>query len=165
MADSPTNGASEMDAIEQLESDHQEVKALFDEYNELVDSDGSDGDKQAVAQEICAKLTAHALVEEELFYPAARDALDEPDLINEATVEHASAKDLIAQIEASDPSDEMFDAKVKVLGEYIEHHVREEEGEMFPKVRKTDMDLDDLGAEMFSRKEELLAELGATEAP
>ena len=86
--------------------------------------------------EICVTLTVHATIEEELFYPAAREAEVETDLLDEAEVEHASAKDLIAQIEGMGPDDELYDAKVTVLGEYIDHHVKEEEGEMFPKCRK-----------------------------
>jgi len=79
----------------------------------------------------------HATVEEELFYPAARDVLEkDEDLVDEATVEHASAKDLIAQIQSMEPSDELYDAKVTVLGEYIDHHVKEEEDEMFPRFAK-----------------------------
>ncbi len=150
------------DAIKLLTADHKEVKALFKDYEKLVKSDGSDEDKQAVAEEICFKLTVHATAEEELFYPAAREVLgDDEDLVDEADVEHASAKDLIAQIQASSPDEELYDAKVKVLGEYIDHHVKEEEGEMFPKVKKAGLDTAALGAQIASRKEELMAELGA----
>lgn len=105
-------------------------------------------------------LTAHATVEEELFYPAAREVLeDDEDLVDEADVEHATAKELIAQIESSTPDDPHYDAKVKVLGEYIDHRVKEEEDKMFPKLKKTGLDLEGLGADMAARKEELLAEL------
>jgi hemerythrin superfamily protein len=101
-------------------------------------------------------LTAHATAEEELFYPRAREVLgDDEDLVDEADVEHASAKELIAQIEAGSPDDPLYDAKVKVLGEYIDHHVKEEEGEMFPKIRKSDLDLDAIGEEIAARKAEL----------
>jgi len=143
------------DAIALLKADHREVKHLFDEYKELVDSEGSPEDKQAVAEEICAALTVHAQIEEEIFYPAAKEALKEPDLVLEATVEHATAKELIAQIESMEPSDELYDAKVTVLGEYIDHHVKEEESEMFPKVRKAKLDLDGIGTQLASRKAEL----------
>ena len=107
-------------------------------------------------------LTVHATVEEEIFYPAAREALgEEEDLIDEADVEHATAKDLIAQIEGSSPAeDALFDAKVKVLGEYIAHHVKEEEGEMFPKAKKGKLDAAALGLEIAARKDELMAEMG-----
>jgi len=150
------------DAIKLLTADHKEVKALFKAYDKLVDSDGSDDEKQAVAEEICLKLTVHATAEEELFYPAARKVLGEDeDLVDEADVEHASAKELIAQIQASSPAEALYDAKVKVLGEYIDHHVKEEEGEMFPKVKKAGLDTAALGAQIASLKEELMAELGA----
>jgi hemerythrin superfamily protein len=147
------------DAIALLTQDHTDVKALFAEYKKLCKSDAADpSEKQALALEICAQLTAHSTVEEEIFYPATR--ADETDtLLDEAEVEHASAKDLIEQIEGMDPEDELYDAKVTVLGEYIDHHVKEEQNELFPKVKKMGLDLDELGAQMQARKEELLAEL------
>ena len=155
-----TKTAKSADAIKLLTSDHKEVKALFKAYEQLVKAEGDDEEKQQLALEICTKLTVHATVEEELFYPAARDVLeDDEDLIDEADVEHACAKDLIAQIEQSAPTDPLYDAKVKVLGEYIDHHVQEEEGEVFPKIKKSDLDIDALGEEMALRKEELLAEM------
>lgn len=147
------------DAIKLLKADHKEVKALFKAYDKLVKAEAAGAQKQKVAQQICAALTVHATVEEELFYPAARAVLDaDADLVDEADVEHASAKDLIAQIEAASPGDELYDAKVKVLGEYIDHHVKEEETEMFPKVAKKDIDFDALGAALQQRKDELTAE-------
>ena len=154
------------DAIQLLTQDHKEVKALFKQYEKLVQAEADDEQKQQLAQKICAMLTAHATAEEEIFYPAAREVLGEDeDLVDEADVEHASAKELIAQLEASSPADDdHYDAKVKVLGEYIEHHVKEEEGEMFPMVKKTELDLASLGDEIAARKEELLAELGAVPA-
>ncbi len=150
-------------AITLLEADHKQVKKLFKAYDKLAQSDASDDEKLAVAQDICNALTVHATIEEELLYPAARRALDEEDLLDEAAVEHASAKDLIAQIEAMEPSDPLYDAKVKVLGEYIDHHVKEEEGEMFPKLRKADLDLDELGDSLRQRKDALMA--GVADAP
>jgi hemerythrin superfamily protein len=148
------------DAIELLTTDHKEVKALFKEYDKLVESDGNEDEKQALAEQICQMLTVHATIEEELFYPAAREALGEDaDLVDEADIEHESAKELIAQIEGSSPEDDHFDARVKVLGEYIDHHVKEEEGEMFPKVKKGDVDMVALGTDLMARKEQLLAEL------
>jgi hemerythrin superfamily protein len=148
------------DAIELLTTDHKEVKALFKQYDKLVESDGSEEEKQALADEICQMLTVHATLEEELFYPAAREALGEDeDLVDEADIEHASAKELIAQIEGSSPDDDHFDARVKVLGEYIDHHVKEEEGEMFPKAKKGGLDVAELGTQLAQRKQELITAL------
>ena len=157
----PAAKSSPDDAIKLLMADHKEVKALFKDYEKLVKDEAADEEKQALAEEICMKLTVHATVEEELFYPAAREVLGEDeDLIDEADVEHATAKELIAQIQASSPAEELYDAKVKVLGEYIDHHVKEEEGEIFPKVKKGGMDTAALGAEIAQRKEELMSEMG-----
>jgi hemerythrin superfamily protein len=138
-------------AIDLLVDDHKKVKKLFKDFDKLKDK-GDAEDKQALVQEICNELILHTQIEEEIFYPAARDVLEE-DMLNEAEVEHASAKDLIEQIQALDPSDPMYDAKVTVLGEYIEHHVEEEEKEMFPKMKKSKVDLEALGEEMASMKE------------
>jgi hemerythrin superfamily protein len=154
--------AKSNDAIAMLTNDHKEVKALFKEYDKLVEADAEEGERQALAEQICQMLTVHATVEEEIFYPAAREALgEEEDLIDEADVEHATAKDLIAQLEGSSPAeDALFDAKVKVLGEYIAHHVKEEEGEIFPKAKKGKLDAAALGLEIAARKDELMAEMG-----
>ena len=146
------------DAIELLTADHKEVKSLFKQYDKLVASDGIEEEKQALAEQICKTLTVHATIEEELFYPAAREALGEDaDLVDEADIEHATAKELIAQIEGSSPADDHFDARVKVLGEYIDHHVKEEEGEMFPRAKKSKLDTAALGTALATRKEELIA--------
>lgn len=112
---------------------------------------------------ICAELTRHATIEEEIFYPAARQAPEEEDLLDEAEVEHATAKELIAQLEAMQAGDEVYDAKVTVLGEYIDHHVKEEQNEMFPRVKKAKLDLQALGEKMLERKQELQEEMGLVE--
>lgn len=143
-------------AVELLKSDHKEVKALFRAYEKLVKSAAGNEEKQTLAEQICTMVTVHAIVEEEIFYPAVRSAVAEQDLLDEAEVEHASAKDLITQIQSMTPSDNFYDAKVKVLGEYIDHHVKEEEGEMLPRVQKTKLDLEALGFLMNARREELL---------
>jgi hemerythrin superfamily protein len=146
--------AKPRDAVALLKQDHDEVKAMFEQYEEL--GDRAFAAKQKLAQKICLELTKHAIAEEEIFYPAVRsDADDADDLVDEATVEHASAKDLIAQIHAMDPHDDLYDAKVKVLGEYIEHHVKEEEKEMFPLAKKAGIDLVALGERIQARKEEI----------
>jgi len=153
-----TDTSSQTDAITLLTNDHAEVSELFEQYKALAEDAGSmEQDKQNLAEEICTMLTVHATIEEEIFYPAARDALDDGKLLDEAEIEHQAAKDLIAQIQDADPGDALYDARVNVLGEYVNHHVQEEEGELFPQVRGAELDLDSLGAEMSARQEELLS--------
>ncbi len=148
---------SHKDAIALLKADHVKVKTAFQVYESL--SEKSYATKKKLADSICADLRIHTLVEEEIFYPAVKKASKEAgDLIDEATVEHASAKDLIAQIEAMSAEEGLFDAKVKVLSEQIEHHVKEEEQEMFPLAKKLKLDLVALGTEMAARKESLQLE-------
>ena len=147
--------AGETDAIELLMDDHKKVKKLFKEFEKLSKQEDIDG-KVEIATQICEELTVHAAVEEEIFYPAARAAIGDDDMLNEPLVEHATAKDLIAQIQEMSGDDEMYDAKVTVLSEYINHHVEEEETEMFPKAKKAKMDLEGLGVQIMERKEELM---------
>jgi hypothetical protein len=151
----------QVDAIDLLKQDHDDVDALFKEYDMLAD-DGkraSNADRRDLSRQICGMLVIHTMVEEEIFYPAASRSGVDPQLMSEAKVEHASAKDLIAQIGAMDAGDVLYDAKVKVLAEYIRHHVKEEEHEMFPACRKTDMDLHALGKKIKSRKEALMKKM------
>jgi hemerythrin superfamily protein len=140
-----------MDAIKLLKQDHREVERLVDEFERA-----RAPKKAQIAEEICRQLTVHAQIEEEIFYPAAREALKEEDLVDEAEVEHQSAKDLIAQIQGGSTEDEKFEARVKVLGEYVKHHVREEEKEMFAQLQKRKIDLQALGEQLMRRKQELL---------
>jgi hemerythrin superfamily protein len=152
------------DACDLLDADHKKVQKMFKEYEELTESRARSAaqKKMDLARQICMELTVHAQIEEEIFYPACREAIKDTDILDEATVEHQSAKDLIAQIEQGGEADEMFDAKVKVLGEYINHHVKEEKNELFPKARSTrKLDLLLLREQLESRKEELMAEMGA----
>lgn len=150
--------STKTDAIAMLTADHKAVKALFKNFEKIKGS-GTAKQKQALVTEICTELTIHAQVEEEIFYPAVRDAISDDDLMDEATVEHAGAKDLIAQLMSMDSSDQYYDAKVTVLGEEIDHHVQEEEGDMFIKAKKSKLDLVQLGMEMAERKEELSADI------
>jgi hemerythrin superfamily protein len=146
------------DALALLTADHNEARAIFKKYEEL--GDRANASKKKLATEVCNALTVHATIEEEIFYPALRgEGKELQDMLDEAEVEHAGAKDLIAQIEAMDPEDDLYDAKVKVLGEQIDHHATEEEDEMFPKARKTKLDLVALGEALQARKEELMASL------
>ena len=146
------------DAIKLLKADHKEVSGLLEKYeNGRLSKDR----KVATAKQICMALSVHAQIEEEIFYPAAREAVRSgEDLLDEAEVEHGSIKELVSAIENASPDDdELFDARVKVLGEYVKHHVKEEENELFPKIRKSDMDLEEVGAQLAARKEELMREL------
>ncbi|TFZ08799.1 hemerythrin domain-containing protein [Ramlibacter humi] len=154
----------EKDACDLLDADHRAVKKMFKEYEELAQSRarGAAQKKIDLARQICLELTVHAQIEEEIFYPALRQVLKDTDMLDEAEVEHQSAKDLVAQIEAESEPDEKFDAKVKVLGEYIDHHVKEERSEMFTKARSNrKLDLVAMRDELEARKEELIAEHGA----
>src|ERR1700712_169377 len=130
---STTSRSTKKDAIKLLIEDHNKVKKMFKEFEKLSKKDDKEA-KGELATQICKELTVHAQLEEEIFYPAVREAIEDDDLMNEAMVEHASAKDLIAQIQSMAASDPMYDAVVTVLGEYINHHIEEEQNEMFPKV-------------------------------
>jgi hemerythrin superfamily protein len=153
------SGTHAQDAIAMLMADHKKVKKLFSDFNKLKE-EGSDEDKSAIVYQICNELKIHTELEEEIFYPAVRKAIDDSDLMDEALVEHAGAKDLIAQLEDASPDDDLYDAKVSVLGEQIDHHVKEEEGEMFPKAKKAKVDTDALGATMLKRKIALMVKMG-----
>jgi hemerythrin superfamily protein len=146
------------DAIALLIADHREVSDMFEQFENL--SDRAKASKVRLTKKICDALIAHAAIEEEIFYPAVREAVKEgDDMVDEAVVEHASAKDLIQQLQEMDPDDDLYDAKVKVLGEQIDHHVEEEEEEMFKKAKKSGLDMMQLGQEMAQRKQEILATL------
>ena len=145
-------------ALELLASDHRKVEDLFQMYED--EKEGDEGTKRQLAEKICGELTAHAQLEEELFYPWLKENMDEMDKVEEAYVEHASAKDLIAQIQGASQVDDTFDAKVKVLSEYIKHHVQEEENEIFTEVASEQEELDELGQEMAARKTQLMEQLG-----
>ena len=148
-----------MDAIKLLKTDHKLVKELLAQLEET--GERATKKRTDLLRKIQVNLKAHTTIEEEIFYPAVRAANVEEgeDMVDEAIVEHASAKDLIKQLQEMQPDDELYDAKVKVLSEQIEHHVKEEEKEMFPKARKAGLDLLALGQEMAMRKQELMSTL------
>jgi hemerythrin superfamily protein len=155
-----TNGKKSVkapDAIALLKADHAAVDALFKQFDALK-SDGPR--KAALVRKICDELTIHTTIEEEIFYPAARVAIGDEDLMDEADVEHDGAKDLIADLRDMNPGDDHYDAKVTVLSEYIKHHVKEEHTEMFPKAKSSDLDTRELGAQLQARKDELKSEMG-----
>jgi len=145
-----------LDAIALLKKDHDEVEDLFKQFSNA----SGEGRKEKLARQICQELTIHAQIEEEIFYPACEGKVDE-DLLKESYVEHDAAKVMIAEIEAGEPSDEFYDAKVKVLCEEIEHHVQEEEKPaegLFAQARKAEIDMDELGAQMAKLKQQLTAD-------
>ena len=152
-----------LDAIALLKADHRKVEELFEQFEKA----RGDDRKQKLALQICKELTVHTILEEEIFYPACEGKVED-DLLKESVVEHDAAKVMIAEIEAGEPSEEFYDAKVKVLQEEIEHHVQEEEQRgkgMFAQARDSDMDLDALGEQMAARKEQLLAEIDSAGLP
>lgn len=152
--------AKQKDACDLLDADHKAVKKMFNEFEKLTESRGNTRQKKRMlADQICQELTVHAQIEEEIFYPAIRKAIKDELMMAEAEVEHMSAKDLIAQIQEMEAGDALFDAKVMVLGEYIDHHVKEERNEMFPKARASKVDLVKMRDALQARKEELTAEL------
>jgi hemerythrin superfamily protein len=155
--------AAKPDAIALLKADHRKVEELFASF----ESAKGDGRKKALAEQICMELTVHTKIEEDIFYPACEGAVEE-DLLKEAYVEHDGAKVLIAEIEAGGPDDEFYDAKVKVLSEMIEHHVKEEEQRvegMFAQARKAGLDMDGLGERMAEEKKQLLTSYKASGLP
>ena len=146
----------QQNAIQLLSADHRTVEGLFEEFEKA----SGDSRKEKLAKQICMELKIHAMLEEEIFYPALRGKISDDDL-DEAYVEHDGAKVLINEIEAASPAEDFYDAKVKVLKEEIEHHVKEEErqsGNIFSQARKADVDLDALGEQMMLRKQELMAQ-------
>jgi hemerythrin superfamily protein len=142
------------DAVALLKKDHDEVQELFKQFS----SASGDGRKEKLARQICRELTVHSMIEEEIFYPACEGKVEE-DLLKEGYVEHDAAKLMIAEIEAGEPSDEFYDAKMKVLSEEIDHHIKEEEKRMeglFAQAKKAGLDMDALGEQLAQRKAELL---------
>jgi hemerythrin superfamily protein len=155
-----TSSRSRRDAISLLKADHRQVEGWFSSFEKTK----SDARKQQLASKICSALKVHTRIEEEIFYPAFLEQVQDEDLHHEAVVEHAGAKKLIAEIEAATPTDEYYDAKVTVLSEMIKHHVKEEEqpGGMFAEARKSDMDLAELGRQMAARKKQLMNSSGSS---
>ena len=154
----PSAAGNSPDAVAFLMKDHRDAKRLFKRFETLE----KNSEKESVALTVCKMLTVHTTIEEEIFYPACRKAGLERDEMDEADIEHASAKDLIAQIESMDAGESHYDAKVKVLGEYIDHHVKEEETSMFKKARRLKLDLNEIGRQLKLRAEDLKSENGLT---
>jgi hemerythrin superfamily protein len=153
----PQARAKATNAITLLKEDHDKVKEAFKEFEKIDRADLATC--QELIESVCADLRVHTMLEEEIFYPALREALDDEDLLNEAAVEHESAKTLIEKLDNMEANDPNYFATFTVLGEYVMHHVEEEEGEMFPQAKKAkELDLEALGEELMARKEELAAE-------
>ena len=152
----PKTRSKNASAIDMLKEDHAKVKKAFKEFENLDRSD-TEACRQVV-KSVCEDLKVHTTLEEEIFYPAVRAAIEDEDIMNEAAVEHETAKMLIEQLENSGPDDPQYFATFTVLGEYVMHHVKEEEGEMFPQAKKAELDLDALGEQMKARKEELVGQ-------
>lgn len=144
-----------VNALELLEQDHRQVEEWFDEYDELADDERR---KAELAEKLCLALKVHAQIEEEVFYPQARKATKDKDLLDEAVVEHATAKHLIREIEEMEVGEDLYDAKIRVLGEMVKQHIKEEEEELFPEVESAKMDLSALGKELAERKEALMSQ-------
>lgn len=165
--DSPKEDADELatDAISLLTADHQKVRWLFQQYDELEEETEQNDLKLELVEEICFELTLHTLIEEEAFYPAVRAAIDDDDLVDEAEAEHAQIKDLISQLEEMEPDDERFDATVMELSEQVERHLSEEESNMFVKARSAQLDLEDLGRQILEGKQEMEDEFNNAPIP
>jgi hemerythrin superfamily protein len=152
------------DAVALLAEDHKTVDKIFKDFEKFGKNDGGDARKAELVRCACAALTVHAQIEEDLFYPALHEAIDAEDLLDEAEIEHATIKSLVQQLEEMEPADELYDATVTVLAEYVRHHVKEEEGEIFPKAKKADLDLGALGEQLLARKRALEGESASAAA-
>jgi hemerythrin-like domain-containing protein len=146
-----------VEAIDMLKQDHDKVTKAFKEFEKL--DRGDTETCQQLVMTVCEDLKVHTTLEEEIFYPAVREAIDDDDTMNEAAVEHETAKMLIDQLENMQADDPNFHATFTVLGEYVKHHIEEEEDEMFPAARKSGLDFDSLAERMRERKEELVGEM------
>lgn len=153
--------AAARDALDLLKADHDKVRNLFREFDSLKGIDDEDARKSELVDEICYELTLHTMLEEEIFYPVLRSAIDDDDMMDEADVEHGGARELISQLEVMYPGDDHFDATVTVLGEEIGHHIDKEEGEMFEAALRAGIDLARLGEQLAARREELEEDLSS----
>jgi hemerythrin superfamily protein len=147
-----------INAFDLVEQDHRQIEEWLDEFDEMKEGDKRKGE---LAEKICVALKVHSQIEEEIFYPQARDATKDDDLIDEAIVEHGTVKNLIGEIEKMKVDDELYDAKVRVLGEMVKRHIREEEEEIFSKLQSTKMEIDAVGKELAERKEALMEKMHA----
>lgn len=158
----PDASAGSVDAVAILLDDQNKINQHFREFRLLYLAGGL-AEAERVAQQICRELTIHTTLEEEIFYPEARAAIDTPKLVDEAKARHAIAREFIAQIMGGFIADKIYAARVGMLGEYVSHHLREEQQELFPRVRQSELDMNEIGARMLARKLDLEAEIGAAD--
>lgn len=158
----PDDAAS--DALALLTADHAKLTTLFRQFASLRGQDDADRPRAELVEQMCTTLTLHGMLEEEIFYPALRQAMDDEDLVDEADVEHANVLELIGQLEIMAPGDDLYEAAVTALGEEVEHHIAHEEGPMFDAARRAGIDLAALGAQLAARQAELAAALSAPPA-
>jgi hemerythrin-like domain-containing protein len=149
--------STQTNALAMLKADHDKVRKMFKDFEKL--DSGESREKAQLVRQACAELKIHTQLENEIVYPAVREAIEDDDLMDEALVEHQAAEELISQLEQMEPGDEMYDAKFTVLGEYVNHHIAEEQKEMFPKAKKAKIDLAGLGEQMAARKQELMKDI------
>lgn len=149
--------STKTDALAMLKADHDKVKKMFKDFEKLEANESEE--KAQLVRQACAELKIHTQLENEIVYPAVREAIEDDGLMDEALVEHQAAEELISQLEQMEPGDEMYDAKFTVLGEYVNHHIAEEQKEMFPKAKKAGIDLAGLGEQMMARKQELMKDV------
>lgn len=159
MAEQAPSNSSTPDVLDTLTEDHNKIIELFDEFRNIKDQ-ADDETRQTLVEVVCTELVIHAQIEDEFLYPALREAFDDSSLIDEATVEHLVAMQLIGELESMHPDDDLYDAKFIVLGEYVKHHIQEEQNRIFPKIRESGMDLAALGSEILQRRIELRNEFG-----
>jgi hemerythrin-like domain-containing protein len=148
-----------LDVLDTLIEDHHKILRLFDEFRNIKDRT-DDETKRTLAEIVCTELVIHAQIEEEFLYPALREAFDDPSVVEEAIVEHGVAMQLISALESMHPGDDLYDAKFTVLGEYVKHHIEEEQNKIFPELRKTRVDLFELGSDLLQRRMDLRSEFG-----
>ena len=149
--------STKTDALAMLKADHDKVKKMFKDFEKLEANESEE--RAQLVRQACAELKIHTQLENEIVYPAVREAIEDDGLMDEALVEHQAAEELISQLEPMEPGEEMYDAKFTVLGEYVNHHIAEEQKEMFPKAKKADIDLAGLGEQMMARKQELMKDV------
>jgi len=144
-----------VDVLTLLREDHRHLEDLFDDYRDAAEGGLDPSGRAELARRACQLLATHAQLEEELFYPLLRDALGDALLLDEAEVQHATLKELLAQLSSSSPAEAFYDARMNVLGQYLQHHIRHEEDELFPFVESSELDLDEIGARMAGRRREI----------